>query len=102
MRVVEPHEGAGLLLEAAEELGVVGQIWRDGLDGDVYVLLGVPSSVNDAHATTTELAVNSISACYRLCFIHRRVRHLGDQAGFRSAAGLFVKLIWPLPSAFMT
>ena len=34
MGVLEPRYQLGLSLEAADEIGVVGELWQDDLDGD--------------------------------------------------------------------
>jgi len=47
--VVEGGDGAGLLLEAAQAIGIVAQLGREDLDGDVAAEAGVAGAVHLAH-----------------------------------------------------
>ena len=62
----EPGGGARLPQEALAHLGGAREEWREHLDRDFAIELDVVREVDDAHATTSELALDVVLAGKRL------------------------------------
>jgi len=56
--VIEGGEGLGLLLEAAQPVGILGERLGQGLDGHQAVQARVARQVDDAHAAAAEFALD--------------------------------------------
>jgi len=55
VRMVQRREKARLALESGKTLGVVGEVLRQDLDGDVAAELRIARPVDDSHSSRTEL-----------------------------------------------
>jgi hypothetical protein len=81
VRMIEAGSGHRLLLEAAHDVGIVREIRRQDLHGDVAIELGVARAIHLAHATGSDGADDLISAESRAAGeAHRQTRRFYDVA----------------------
>jgi len=60
VRVVEGGEGLGLAFEPGQAVGVLGDVQRQRLDGDLAAECGVFGPIDRAHTTFAQLGGDSV------------------------------------------
>ena len=62
MRVVQAGDRLGFPLEPLAEIGIVGDMRQEHLDGDRAIQAGVGGFVDFTHASSTELGLDLVGA----------------------------------------